>query len=101
MVGWSSRNRRREPSAPCPCNNVCLCHKPTEDHWDIYALYFIGFTLLICLPFLLSYIPNHSVEKRHIEVNGQDCIIEKKIDGVSSTGAEYGHDIAVCPTDIK
>jgi len=92
MVG---RSRRRKPSEPCPCNNTCLCHKPQKESLLVWVLCFIGFGGFIGIPFLLSYL-NHN-EVRHIKVNGQDCIIDRKIDGVSGTGAPYGHDIAVCP----
>jgi hypothetical protein len=96
MVGWSRRNRRSEPSTPCPCNNTCLCHKPQKESLFVWVLCFVGFGMLIGFPFLMGYVHHNDV--RHINVYGQDCIVERKVDGVSGTGAQYGHDVAVCPS---
>lgn len=87
----------REPSKPCPCNNSCLCHKPQED-WVVWLVCGLGFVLLVSFPYIMYRIEHRNqIEENHIDVNGQDCIVGWKQDGVSSTGASYGHDKAVCP----
>ena len=96
---FGQMKRRREPSKPCPCSGTCLCHIPRKESWEVWLLCFVGFAGLVCFPYLMYQIGHHPPRGyQHIEVNGQDCIVEKKIDGVSGTGASYGHDITVCPT---
>jgi hypothetical protein len=89
--------KSRQPSKPCPCNNTCLCHKSQGETWEVWLLCFIGLAVLIVFPYLMYQVGHHQPREQHIEVNGQDCIVMKKIDGVGSTGNPYGHDIAVCP----
>ena len=36
-------------------------------------------------------------QPKHIEVNGQDCIVWYHEDGSTSTGASWGHEVAICP----
>lgn len=84
--------KRKGQDIPCPCNNTCLCHKPIKIDGMIYVLCFFVIAILFISYFLLS-----SPSVRHIQVNGQDCVVERKIDGITGTGAPYGYDIAVCP----
>lgn len=89
------RNRHRGSSKPCPCGGVCSCHKPSKDmpmwHVPLYMM-------ILFLPFFLLalYKDAHPNPVRHIEVNGQDCIIVHKVYNCTSTGACSGKDIAVC-----
>jgi hypothetical protein len=96
----ATKSRRREPELPCPCGNVCRCHQPSSNDGTFPWIIPIGFPIIFPGLFILiawiSY-PGFSPPVRHIEVDGQDCIIQYHSDGVTSTGAGVGHDIALCP----
>ena len=83
-------------SKPCPCGNVCDCHKPKEGMSDFVVILIFLLLLTPMFAFLFIISAHMKSEPLHIEVNGQDCIIKYHEDGRSSTGAPYGHDMADC-----
>lgn len=95
MFGLMRSSRHRLPEKPCPCNYVCLCHKPYNGDGLLWII--VGFALLIGGLLVLSIVFHTPNPVRHIEVNGQDCTIDYISDGCTSTGACHGHDVAICP----
>lgn len=92
------RSRKRTVSKPCPCGYICKCHKPKKGYNGIlWTLFFFCVVILISVLCIVCTAPNSSV--RHIEVNGQDCLVQWHTDGCTSTGACHGHDVAICPKD--
>lgn len=92
-----SRRRSSVPSKPCPCGNTCLCHKPRKGISEFQAtLMFIGVLGFLFLWGLFMSMALRSPE-RHVQVDGQDCVIHHVIDSCTSTGACSGHDEAICP----
>ena len=76
----------------CPCNNTCACHVLTKNMWKpiLTIVLFAGILILAAM-----FAPR--AEYPHIEVNGHDCVIDRKIDQCNSTGACRSHNVAVCP----
>lgn len=85
------------PLPPCPCGGACRCHRPRKGKDSMWPV-FLGLGILFGLPLLAATcIGRGNNSPRIIYVNGQKCEIHYKQDGMTSTGASWGHDEAVCP----
>lgn len=95
MFGQMRNRRSGEPVKPCPCNNTCRCHIPTES--NLTGLIF-GFVIVIFGAFIaISILFVAGPTKQYIEVNGVMCEVVFKETGITSTGAPVGHNVAFCP----
>jgi hypothetical protein len=102
MNAQMKSSRSYKPPTPCICGKVCPCHnpKPYDSNADWFAIgaFLLVFVILGTFFATMNYFQSkHPPQAQHIEVNGQDCIIEYHNDGSTSTGASWGHDVAVCP----
>lgn len=98
MFAQMKGHRKVIDDPPCPCNYLCLCHRPIKieawEIWGIIILAVIGFGVLCLAGYAIAHLPPNTI--KHIEVNGQDCVVAYKVDGQTSTGAVISHDVAVC-----
>lgn len=86
--------------APCPCGNTCRCHIRRKESRFVWIILYVALPLLLLMLFgTIHYAIKHPPPARHIQVDGKDCIVEYISDGCTSTGACWGHDIAVCPKE--
>lgn len=88
------KSRRRSVYRPCPCNNVCACHKPASQKF-VYGIIITSFLLIFGVFLVLGNALSQT--KSYIEVNGKMCEVGFKQTGITSTGAPIGHKIAICP----
>lgn len=99
---FAQMKSKRVTSRACPCHGVCDCHKPKDSIFPmgIPILFPIMFPLLVPGAFMaiVAFAPEH---KQHVQLNGQDCVIEHITDSCTSTGACSGHDIVVCPSEKR
>jgi hypothetical protein len=98
MFGQMRGSRRQEPSEPCRCHDMCPCHSPQKESIVFLIVGIVMFIAFVSLLVYMQYLGSRQTE-RHIEVNGQDCIVQLKVAGQTSTGAVRGHDIAICPKE--
>lgn len=93
----ATRSRRRSSLPPCPCNNTCRCHRPSDGKaWKAIVVFIATWVFVIGIVSL--YV--HHIEKTHttryIEVDGKMCVVKFKETGHTVTGSYWGHDIADC-----
>ncbi len=104
------RSRRdSEPKIiePCPCNDICRCHKPPPEDKHFardMILIVLGFIILISVIMtLLSFSLSSKPVKHYVKVKDEIC--ELKYIETGRTGfrrrRSVGYNIAICPSDIK
>jgi hypothetical protein len=88
------KSHHQTKSKPCPCGGICDCHKPQEGMSDLAAvlIFILGLFPLVAFPFIIHALGKS--QPRHIEVNGQNCIVEYHQD--SAGPVIHGHDVANC-----
>lgn len=87
------RSRRRS-STPCPCNNTCRCHRPSDGKaWKAILVVILTWMLVGCM---FAWFLNRAPPKRYIHVDNKVCEVRFVETGHTSTGAYWGYDVADC-----
>jgi hypothetical protein len=90
--------KSRRNYEPCPCNNICGCHKSTKmtkREWISIGVAGIPFLLILFFVYWLGQ--NYKPPTRYVWVDGKMCEIKEQVDYCSTTGGCTGHDVAICP----
>lgn len=94
-----SRPLPRRPKEICACGNVCTCHHPKKESWEVWAACIFGMLLVFGGPILLGYcIDKYPPANDHkVIFEGRNCILRPITDNCTSTGACSSHDEVICP----
>lgn len=101
------KSKRHTFTPPCNYKTCsCYCHQPespeykaqkkANDWHDTKLAIKVMSFLIITIGGIIWLSSSFKPVVRHIQVNGQDCMVKTIIDGCTSTGACRSHDEAIC-----